>query len=617
MPHLILSAIDLVGGVMAIVGLGFLVFFHELGHFLACRWTGTRVETFSVGFGPTLWGWRRGRTLYKIGAIPLGGYVKMAAENPRERATGAPDELPNKSFSQRLLIFTAGVLFNAALGFLLFVVAFRIGVPYPSPVLGFVQHGEAAWVAGLRAGDRVTRIDGSAVLSFEDIAHAVVLSGASEPLLFTIVRDGETLDLSVRPRYAEALGFPEIGVERAFERGAAEPVAGSPAAKAGGRGGDVLRAIDGVPVAGWTEGGLFLLDRLDDLPPGATELRARLRVARDGRAEEEIDVALPVKGTPRIGVTAYEGATVRAIRPGAPVERVLLAGDVILAVDGTQVSDLALLRRWRDELDAVSGIEVVRGGERVVVRPLAPLTRRELALSVAGSRDLSSARVVPLPGTPAEAAGIRSGDEVLAVGATDVRTFAALTEALQANGTKPVKLRLRREGGAHETVEVTPREQPVPDVRSGDAPWLGYPYRALVTMHREPNALGAIATGWDRTVVFMKSVLHTIRGLVTRRVSSEAIGGPITLVQAGYNFWAQGVSRFLYILAIISVNLAILNILPIPVLDGGQVVLLFCEKIRGRPLPERVVGMLQMVGLVLILGLLVLAFKNDITRLLS
>ena len=144
MPHLIL-ALNVSGILMTAIGLGLLIFIHELGHYLACRVTGTRVEAFSIGFGPKLFGWRRGDTVYKLSLIPLGGYVKMAAENPGDANTGAPDEFPNKSYSQRLLIMSAGVIFNAILAFLLFAWAFGIGAPFLKPSVGNVLHGSAAW----------------------------------------------------------------------------------------------------------------------------------------------------------------------------------------------------------------------------------------------------------------------------------------------------------------------------------------------------------------------------------------------------------------------------------------------------------------------------------------
>ncbi|MHC4224296.1 MAG: site-2 protease family protein, partial [Planctomycetota bacterium] len=121
MPHLMLAALHPMGVVMTLVGLGALIFFHELGHFVACRLTGTRVEVFSLGFGPKIVGWRRGKTFYKLAAIPLGGYVKMAAENPGDENTGAADEFPNKSFLQRLFIMSNGVIFNALLALIFYI----------------------------------------------------------------------------------------------------------------------------------------------------------------------------------------------------------------------------------------------------------------------------------------------------------------------------------------------------------------------------------------------------------------------------------------------------------------------------------------------------------------
>ena len=118
-------------------------------------------------------------------------------------------------------------------------------------------------------------------------------------------------------------------------------------------------------------------------------------------------------------------------------------------------------------------------------------------------------------------------------------------------------------------------------------------------------------------MVFGRAVLLTVRSLLTRRVSARQVGGPLMLATVTYQMFEHGLGRYLYILAIISINLAVLNLLPIPVLDGGQIVLLCAEKLRGKPLPERVVGYYQLVGLVLILGLLALALSNDVRNLLN
>ncbi|MCK6461812.1 MAG: RIP metalloprotease RseP [Planctomycetes bacterium] len=518
MAHVMLAAFDPLGVLMTVVGLGGLIFFHELGHFLACRLTGTRVEAFSVGFGKEIFGWTRKGTRYRIGMIPLGGYVKMAAENPGEQNTGAPDEFPNKPFSSRLFIMSAGVLFNLILAFALFVWAFGIGVPLQSTRIGFVQPGGPAWKAGLKPGDLITHVDGREILDYLDLAS----SELSATVTLTVERGDERLDVLVQPRQAGAdlpLGIgPELRAE------AKEVAKDSPAAKAGGSPGDVVVAIDGKPVSAPHD-----IDEVLAAAAAASgevaEIEVRMRVRRADGQEADLDVRLPL--TPMIGITPFEG-------PG-------------------------------------------------------------------------TTRVVPQPDSPASRAGLEAGDTVQTVAGTPVASWEDMTKAIRANGLKPLDLGIRR---GDRTIDV----RLVPAPRPAD---LGYARELVQTVRRERNVVRAAALGWRRTTRFIEMVVLTVKGLVTRRVSTEAIGGPIALVTATYNMFDQGWGLYLQILGLISVNLAILNLLPIPVLDGGQIVLLCAEKLRGKPLPERVVGWLQMAGLVLILGLLVLAFRNDIARLLQ
>jgi len=169
---------------------------------------------------------------------------------------------------------------------------------------------------------------------------------------------------------------------------------------------------------------------------------------------------------------------------------------------------------------------------------------------------------------------------------------------------EPIEVGLERDGKEH-VLRVEPGRWP------GE---LGYQHATVIVTHRERNVLRAAAMGWQQTTRLIEQVLLTVKGLVTRRVSSKNIGGPILLVQATYTMFDQGWGLYLHILGLISVNLAILNLLPIPILDGGRSPAHRGEA-AGKPLPERVIGYLQVAGLVLILCLVVLAFRNDITRL--
>jgi regulator of sigma E protease len=610
-PDLISSAFDPLGALMVVLGLGALIFFHELGHFLACRATNTRVETFSIGFGPKLFGWRRGKTLYKIGLIPLGGYVKMAAENPGEPGTGAPDELPSKSFSQRLLIFTAGVIFNVLLGFLLFGLAFRLGVPFPAPRVGGVEHGAPAWEAGLRPGDLITHVGGREVLGFHDLNVEVAYGGTDATTTVTVLRDGTKLVLPIRPAYSPDLGFPRIGITPAVSPEAAGVDPDSPVGRAGGRKGDVIVAVDGEPVGEPSAAISRIVARVRAAPPDAKEVLVTLRVRRaQGGVQEDLRAVFPVARVPRIGVRPHESPVVRAVAPG---ERPLPVrpGDQILAVNGAPVEDMARFRETAAADEPLREIRVRRGGAEHALTPEAPLTAGEFAERIAGERDATGTVVTVLPDTPAARAGLRTGDRVLAVGGERVEDWTEMTEATRRHRSGPLPLVVARAGGGEETLLVEPALTP-----EIDGEGIGYEFVPESVRHQERNVFHAMAVGWRRTTLSMQQVALAIRRLLTREISARVVGGPITIATESYATWTVGLSSFLYILAIISINLAILNILPIPVLDGGQVVLLVAEKIRGRPLPERVIGAFQMVGLALILCLVALAFTNDITRLL-
>ncbi|MEK7749657.1 MAG: site-2 protease family protein, partial [Planctomycetota bacterium] len=116
--------------ILVIVGIGLLIFIHELGHFLVAKKIGVRVLAFSLGFGPALFKKKWGETEYRLSLVPLGGYVKLAGEGPDEEKTGSSWEFSSKSVGQRASVLVAGVALNAALAFIAFVVAFQIGVPF-------------------------------------------------------------------------------------------------------------------------------------------------------------------------------------------------------------------------------------------------------------------------------------------------------------------------------------------------------------------------------------------------------------------------------------------------------------------------------------------------------
>ena len=144
-----------------LIVIGILVFVHEFGHFIMAKRAGVRVEKFSLGMGPKLIGYKKGDTEYVISVLPLGGYVKMAGENPDEEPTGSPDEFQSKTVWQRAKIAATGPLTNIVLAFVVMPFVFMIGTYSEGPAtVGYVEKGSPAEQAGFMAGDVIEEING-------------------------------------------------------------------------------------------------------------------------------------------------------------------------------------------------------------------------------------------------------------------------------------------------------------------------------------------------------------------------------------------------------------------------------------------------------------------------
>ncbi len=187
--------------IATIIVLGVLIFVHELGHFLAAKLSRVGVLTFSLGFGPKLFGKKVGETRYQVSMVPLGGYVKMIGEEPGEKL---PPELLPKSFSaqpvgRRLGIVFAGPFFNFLFAVVAFAVAFVVGLPTLLPEVGEIKPDFPAYQAGLQPGDRILEVNGSPVKRWEDLAK-VIHESSDQPLQLKVERGQKTIQISVTPQ---------------------------------------------------------------------------------------------------------------------------------------------------------------------------------------------------------------------------------------------------------------------------------------------------------------------------------------------------------------------------------------------------------------------------------
>ncbi len=445
-----------------IVVLGVLIFVHELGHFLAAKSVGVEVQRFSIGLGPTIYGFRRGETEYVLSWIPLGGYVKMRGmdNEVEERLEGGPTRAPREPSSRdfdakpiwaRTFVISAGVVMNMVFAFAVYVAV--------NAVWGMAEIAETRiarvqtdllpegteGLAGLAEGSRIVRIGAADVVHWGDIQEGIMDAPA----------------------------------------GALEVVTQEP---------DAVITID-----------------LDPDPD------ARLRLSRS--------------------LQFWADAEVGAVNPGSPADRAgLEAGDRILAVDG------APMDHWYDFVDAIE--------ER-------PGTRTELSLERRG---------------------------------------------------RPL------------TRYVTPNEETGEDPVTGATVRVGKVgiYQPRTELAYQPVGVGrAIGLGWAETIGVTALILDFLRDLVTGGVSPRSVGSIVTIGTASGQAAQMGLDTFLRFMALFSVNLAILNLLPIPILDGGHLVFLGVEAVRGRALSVEQRLRWSQVGFLVVVGLMLWALSNDILRLLG
>ncbi|MCY2958594.1 MAG: RIP metalloprotease RseP [Planctomycetota bacterium] len=588
-------------------GIGLVIFVHELGHFLAARWCKVRVETFSLGFGPKLLGWKRGPTTYQIAAVPLGGYVKMAGEEgPSDGGAPASDELPGKSVGQRFLIYSGGVLMNVAFALVVFPIILSVGVPFSEPIVGSTTPGSPAWHAGLQSGTRVESVNGNVVYSFLNIPNEVALGSPEETVL--VVRDpGATNTRTVRlvPQWNEAIGAYSIGVNPAADaHGSIAVEKGSSAEKAGLVDGDRL-----VDVAG-TSPGLTLDERLAKAARNGDVVRATFE--RGGRtfAADIVPTPDPKLETQLLGVGPLVRRVV-AVRDTPLARRSGLAkDDRILDADG-----MPLVRPYDflERLEAARGpvsLRVERGGSALAltIPALAAGEAVQLAQDVAIGQDADSTLVAITPGSAAADAGLRDGDRIQRIDGKEVSTFADVQSAAKEAGKdkqKVLALDVVR-GTETLTVRVAPR--------AWRAPTYGFGVRDAQYVFRSDGPLDAVHAGFGLSWKFLEESWLTLKRILFRQVSGQNIGGIITIGVVSHSFVSDGIAKLFYFLCMLSMNLAFLNVLPIPVLDGGHLLFLGIEKLKGSPVSERIHGYSQLVGVVLIVSLMVYVTFNDVVR---
>jgi regulator of sigma E protease len=645
------------------IGLGLVIFFHELGHFAVAKWCGVLVERFSIGFGPIVWRKKWGETEYALSAIPFGGYVKMLGQDDidpsqltSEEIAENPRSFTAKSVPQRMAIISAGVIMNVITGLLFFIIAFRLGVETTPAVVGEIQAGMPAWNAGIESGDRIVRINGRDIQDFNDLMRATALS--SGVLDIQAVRpDGEVYSVTLQPDMsgtrrrigvAPAFGLSLFDRETAAELPTVVPGTAAAHANPPLQPDDVVTAVDGEPVEDFAELSQLLSDRRAE-PVTLTVVRTEEEEGKASR-EQHLETVLPPAPFRTMGMRLDIGKIV-AIQHDSPAARAgIVIGDRLASVDGRDIGKDIDPLRLPDYFAAQHGKQVtvginreIPGGQSEVEElTIAPEDRggwtvpptfeqTPLAGPALGIAYHVQSKVLAVDeGSPAALAGIRPLDAITKLEL--IRPAAAPPDGLEGDilsidigetnlafafwqmqqfPARQVRMTVQSAGSNEtRTVDVASTESEdwfLPTTR-------GIRFFPLAQPRQAESISEAFAMGWHHTRSSIVDIYLTLRNLVTRRLSVRELHGPLGIIQVASDVAEVGIAPFLVFLGFLSVNLAVLNFLPIPVLDGGHMVFLIWEGISRKRPSEQVVVAATLAGMVFVVALMALVLYLDISR---
>jgi regulator of sigma E protease len=534
-----------------------LVFIHELGHFLMAKWVGIRVERFAIGMGPSLFSFKKGDTEYKLGILPLGGYVKMSGDDPSKSYSEEEKNIGflTKTPPQKLLVVFGGPVFNLILPIFLFGLMLATGIPNLDPVVGTLESGKPAALAGLKSGDRILSVEGQPLKKFQQL-EPLLEKSPLKPLAFKIQRT----DL-------------KTGADEVLE----------------------------IPVQ-----------------PVITRSKSKFG--------EDIDV-------PRIGVTPDFAAPViyfvsddsLAAKSGLQRE------DKIVRLGAVKITTMAQLR---EALELVTTgkleLEVERSGEKKTLTADLP-AGKESVWDRFGFKPVELVIGHVEPKSPADIAGLKKGDYLLSIDQSSLNGFEDVAKIIKSSDGKPVTVSWIRDGQTKSATLAAEKTTVTDPMLGRDNPQGQEPtYRigigsskaidTVLSIEKSLNPIAWVARGFSETWSMASMTVQSLYKLFTGQLSFKLLGSPIMIYKvAGNSYRIAGGGYFGWIsflsnLALLSITLGLVNLLPVPVLDGGHATFFIIEWIRGRPVSLRFMEIAMQVGLFLLIALFGLVLMNDIHR---
>lgn len=554
---------------------GVVVFVHELGHYLVGRALGIEVEEFSLGFGPKAVGFRRGNTDYRISWLPLGGYVRFYGS---ELGKDIPIEKREQSITtaklhKRFLVSIAGPGANFVLSFFIMVGLSAWGLPNPPPAISVIP-GSVAERAGFETGDVIQQIDDQNIRTWGDF-NRIVTTSAGKELKVKVVRDGNVaVDIVVTPEaneiesvYGDKTQVGRIGVTQFMLTPRMVVEADSQQAKLGFQTGDKVVAWNGTPIR--------YVHQLQTEMKKTEGQPVRVELERPQTFSAGDFAASSSSKSENASSVVLTFDTWNSEEFGS-----FVTTDLMLAgFENLKVGDKQEPARFAFEACGLKAGHTLIGANGV-----SPL-RNPVHLGIVLEKIQTQARSaqvsqVVIPFEILNAMGLRS----------------------QLNCTVPL-----REGRDHLNREQVFLDFPLRFVTRG------VPVEPVIL--KSENALAAVEDGFKALGEQASAIFVGIKKLVSGSVPLANLGGPIAIARVAGDAAEGGLLVFILTISWMSVNIGMFNLLPLPALDGGTLLLQGVEAVYGRPLPNRVQEAVQNAGILIIIGLFVIVFYNDILRL--
>ncbi|MCI0498057.1 MAG: site-2 protease family protein [Planctomycetales bacterium] len=603
-------------------------------------------------------------TEYQIGLIPIGGFVKMLGQSDTGAAEAVDDprSYTNRPVWVRIATVSAGVVFNAVSAVIIFMILFMNGIDLKPAMVGQVMPNSPAYDAGLKPGDEIVAVDGEWFVDFEAVLLAPVLSAPAEPVSF-VVRDADSgQEKEIRIIAEKQAGDPsalrKIGISTVTTMTVEPQLVRSPALaeeiyrQTGLRPGDEIKAVNGQAVATPWE---FVQKASQVFQPQVTLTVSRQETLADD-TKTMVDVQLPMQVgpavenfreeydlshfcslVPRLKIEAVAEPTrperfmtwlktaVLRRQPRPSAHELLRPGDVLVQAADVRYPNYRQLRELTtDYKNKPLPISVLRkdeqGGESVVevtVMPKARVGSDRVTIGFVPGLDLDR----PVVGHLLEGVGltgiksvIPAGAAILAVAGRPVENFYQIAAVLQENAGRKVGIEYQLDGQTGSASVEVPLHEPV---HAQAVIAAGIPLEELTRRFKGDNPLMAARMGFKKAGQFVLRSYVTLGRLFQGSVEVSALSGPVGIISMSYQVAGGSLSHYLYFLGLISSCLAVMNLLPLPVLDGGHIVFLLIEKITGKPIHERILAPIMYIGMALLLGLVLWVTYHDIVRIVS